>query len=120
MTDQGVANRRFPRYHAKVDVIIYLSTKVAQGHITQISRGGCLILPSLPSQPSPGVKMSFRLSEELPYINCKAEIVYNMIDKGTGIAFTEISQFNQDLITEFFNKQVAAEKPAGASPPSSG
>lgn len=120
MTDQGVANRRFPRYHAKVEVIIYLSAKTAQGRITQISRGGCLIFPPLPSQPSPAVKMSFRLDEDLPYINCKAEIVYNVKDKGTGIAFTEISQFNQELITEFFEKQLLAEKPAGTTPPASG
>lgn len=120
MTDQGVAKRRFPRYHANVEAILYLGPQTTKGQITQISRGGCLISPALPSQPSPAVKMSFRLAEELPYINCKAEIVYNVKDKGTGIAFTEISQFNQELITEFFEKQIASNMPAGNPPPASG
>jgi hypothetical protein len=82
-----------------------------QGRISQVSRGGCLIFPPLPPLQATDLKMSFRLGEDLPYINCKGEIAYNIQDKGTGIAFTEISLYNQDLITNYFERQLAAGKP---------
>lgn len=114
MAEEGVKKRKFARYRAGLDVTIYLSAKAIQARITQISRGGCLLFPPLPSQPTPGLKLSFRLAEELPPVNCKGEIVYSISDKGTGVAFTEISLHNQDLITEFFEKQLAAGKASSA------
>lgn len=114
MADEGIQRRRFPRYPASLEATVYLATGAIRAHITQISRGGCLIFPPLPSQPSPGVKLSFRLAEEKPYINCKGEIVYSVVDRGTGIAFSEISEHNLDLITEFYEKQPAAGKPLGS------
>ncbi len=114
MPPETVQKRRFPRYHTAVEVIVYQASDVLSGQITQISRGGCLIFPPLPPQPVPSVKISFRLNENMPFINCKGEIAYSVRDKGTGVAFTEISQYNQDLITEYFEKQLAAGKPAGA------
>lgn len=113
MADEGAAKRRFPRYHCALDLIVYLSTKAIQARISQISRGGCLIFPPLSAQPTPGLKLSFRLGGDLPYINCKGEIVYNVSDKGTGVAFSEISIYNQDLITDYFEKRLAAEPSAG-------
>ena len=110
----GVEQRRHPRYHTETEVIVYLGTGTVTGHISQISRGGCLIFPALPPQSNPAIRMSFRLSEELPYINCKGEIVYSITDRGTGVAFREISQYNQELITEFFEKRLSAEKATGA------
>jgi len=50
----------------------------------------------------------------LPSINCKGEIVYSISDRGTGVAFTEISLYNQDRITQFFEKQLAAQRPAAS------
>lgn len=114
MADEGIQRRRFRRYQASLNAMVYLPSGAVQARIVQISRGGCMIFPLLPSQPSPGIKLSFRLAEELPYINCKAEIVYNVVDRGTGVAFSEISEYNQDLITEFFEKQPAAEKSHGS------
>lgn len=113
MPDQGIQRRRYPRYPTSLEATVYLPAGALQAHISQISRGGCLIFPPLPSQPSPGIKLSFRLAEDVPYINCKAEIAYSVVDRGTGVAFTEISEFNQDLITEYFEKQLAAGKSPG-------
>ncbi len=48
--------------------------------------------------------MSFRLADDLPEIHCQGEILYSISDKGTGIAFTEISVHNQALITQYFEK----------------
>ena len=75
-----------------------------------ISRGGCLIFPALLDTEASQLKMSFRLAEDLPYINCKAQVVYNINDRGTGVAFTEISQYNQELITHYFERRLTAEK----------
>jgi len=47
-------------------------------------------------------------------INCKGEVVYSINDRGTGVAFTEISLYNQERITEFFEKQETTEKPAAS------
>ncbi len=113
MADEGSARRRFPRYHTGLDVIVYPGAKAAQGRITQISRGGCLIFPPLPPLQSPEIKLSFRLADDLPYINCVGEVVYSVSDKGTGVAFREISIYNQELITDYFEKRLAAEKSAG-------
>ena len=110
MPDEGIQRRRYPRYPTSLDAKVYLSAGALQAHITQISRGGCLIFPPLPPQPSPAIKLSFQLGEDIPSINCMAEIVYSIVDRGTGIAFTEISEFNRDLIREHFEKQSAAEK----------
>jgi len=41
------------------------------------------------------------------------EVVYSFEDKGTGVAFTEISIHNQDLITAHFTGQLAGEGQAG-------
>lgn len=113
MGDQAASRRRFPRYHTALDIVIYHGQRPLQGHITQISRGGCLVFPALPPLPTQSLRMSFRLGNDLPYINCKGELVYSLSDKGTGIAFTEISIYNQDQITDFFEKQTSAEEATG-------
>jgi PilZ domain len=105
--------RRFPRYSIKTEVTLYLASGALHGTITQLSMGGCLIFPALPQQPSPSLKLSFRLAPDLPYINCKGEIVYSIVDRGTGVAFREISAFSQELIAEHFEKLAAAEASPG-------
>lgn len=102
MPDEGIQRRRYPRYAVSLDATVYTTSAALQAHIAQISRGGCLINPPLPPQSSPGIKLTFRLSTDSPYVNCRAEIVYTIMDRGSGIAFTEISEFNRDLITSFF------------------
>jgi c-di-GMP-binding flagellar brake protein YcgR len=110
MPEDGIQRRRFPRYPASLDATVYLLSGALTAHITQISRGGCLIFPPLPPQSSPAIKLSFQLEDDMPSVNCKAEIVYSIVDRGTGIAFTEISEFNRDLIRSHFEKEPAAEK----------
>jgi len=73
-----------------------------------------LIFPPLPPLPSGQLRISFRLGGDAPYVNCKGEVVYSLEDKGTGVAFTEISIYNQDLIAKHFEKQLAGEGQAGA------
>lgn len=114
MGEGGIEKRRYPRYSCDLRVTVYMDSGVVQTRIPQVSRGGCLILPLLPSYRSPEVKISFALVEGDPPINCKGEIVYSVKDRGTGVAFTEISIYNQDRITEFFEKIRLAEKPAAS------
>ncbi len=110
MESPTAQKRRHPRYSADLEVIIYRQADAIRAHIAQISRGGCLIFPPLSDPAASQLKMSFRLAEELPYINCKGEVAYSITDRGTGVAFTEISQFNQDLITDYFERRLTAEK----------
>ena len=110
MPGEPPQRRRFPRYRAELAVTLYLSSKVAQGCIVNISRGGCLIFPPLAEEPSGGIKVSFSLGDGEPPINCKGEIVYTIQDRGTGVAFTEISVYNQDRITAHFEKPAAGGK----------
>jgi PilZ domain-containing protein len=95
--------RKHVRYRAGLDVLISDGSQAVQSRIIQVSRGGCLVFPT--TQPSTEVRLSFRLTEDAPPINCKGEVAYTISDRGTGIAFTEISLYNQDLITQHFEKQ---------------
>jgi PilZ domain len=113
MADDPQQRRRFPRYPIKMEVTVYLTSGALQSTITQLSLGGCLILPALPPQSSPSLKMSFRLSPDLPHINCKGEIVYSIVDRGTGVAFREISAYNLEMIAEHLEKLTAAERSPG-------
>ncbi len=97
--------RKHPRYRAGLDVLISDGSQALQSRIIQVSRGGCLVFPTIPPQPSAEVRLSFHLTEDAPPINCKGEVAYTISDRGTGIAFTEISLYNQDLITQHFEKQ---------------
>jgi PilZ domain-containing protein len=110
MQDADARHRRHPRYVADLEVIIYRPGDAIRARVTMISRGGCLIFPALADPTSSPIKMSFRLADELPYINCKGQVVYSINDRGTGVAFTEISQYNQDLITDYFERRLATEK----------
>jgi len=112
MPDEGVQRRRFPRYPSDLAVTVYMDMKVVQTRIPQISRGGCLIFPPLPPHHSAEIKLSFSLEDGLPSVNCKGEIVYTVNDRGSGVAFTEISLYNQERITSFFAKPPTAEKAA--------
>lgn len=112
MPDEGIQRRRYPRYPTSLEATVYLAAGAMEAHIVQISRGGCLIFPPLPSQTSPAIKLSFQLAGDMPSINCKAEIVYSILDRGSGIAFTEISEFNRDLIRDFFEAKTATKDPA--------
>lgn len=117
MAEQGAEMRRFPRYGASLDVTVYLGSGTARARIVQISRGGCLLYPPLESQENPEVRLSFRVADDLPDIHCKGEIVYSIRDRGTGIAFSEISQYHQDLITQYFDRALATRNSDDTKPP---
>jgi c-di-GMP-binding flagellar brake protein YcgR len=114
MPEQPVQRRRFPRYPVDLDLTVYLPSGTVKARLIQISRGGCLVFPPLPVQPNTEVRLSFQLVDGQPSINCKAEIVYSINDRGSGVAFTEISIHNQDRITEFCEKQLAPEGSSGS------
>ncbi len=106
MEEEPSGKRRFRRYPADLEAIVYQGGGTAEGRIVQISRGGCLLrLPPPPVAQGIEMRMSFRLGADLPSINCKAESLYYVADRGAGVAFTEISAYNQDLITNYFEKQ---------------
>ena len=108
MSGDPVQRRRYPRYRCELSVTLYLGSGIIQSSIVNISRGGCLLFPPFTPQGSPEVKLSFFLENGQPPVNCKGEVVYTIGDRGTGVAFTEISLFNQDRITAYFDKLAAA------------
>jgi hypothetical protein len=81
---------------------------MVQASIVNMSRGGCLVFPAFAAESSPEIKLSFHLDDGEPPINCKGEVVYSIQDRGTGVAFTEISVYNQDRITSYFERLAAA------------
>ena len=102
MTRGETQRRKFPRYYTELEVTVFHGSETFQGRINQISRGGCLIFPPLPIHEHRALKLSFRLALTLPPIHCIGEVVYTVNDKGTGTAFTEISSYSQDLISQNF------------------
>ena len=106
MEEESLEKRKFRRYPVDLETIVYQGGGTAQGQIVQISRGGCLLKmpPPVPAQELE-MRLSFRLHPDLPSINCKGDAIYYVADQGTGVAFTEISAYNQDLITSHFEKQ---------------
>ena len=109
MPEEGAQRRRHPRYLCDVAVTVYVDSTIIQARIPQISRGGCLIFPPLPAHKSPEIKLSMAFEDGLPPANCKGEIVYTIAARGSGVAFTEISIYNQDRITALFGKEPSAQ-----------
>jgi hypothetical protein len=105
MDGKSLQPRRFERYKVDLEVVIQGQGGPIPARITQISRGGCMVFPALPPQPTPFLRLSFRLSPELPPINCIGEIIYSIEERGTGISLAEISENNQDMISQHFGGQ---------------
>jgi c-di-GMP-binding flagellar brake protein YcgR len=99
--------RRSPRFRVNLDATVYVESATVRTRITSLSLGGCLVYPPLSPTPSTVIRLSFLLPDGATSINCKGEIVYTIHDRGTGIAFTEISQYHQERIAEFFEGQPA-------------
>ena len=103
---ESLEKRKFRRYPADLETIVYQRGGTVEERIVQVSRGGCLIKLPLPAvAQGMEIRLSFRLGADLPSINCKGEAVYYLAGRGVGVAFTEISAYNQDLITSYFEKQ---------------
>ncbi|SRR6266700_5921832 len=112
MEAHSAKHRRYARYDADLEVKVQQDDGAFGGRIIQISQGGCLIYPALPIELAPQVEVSFHLSDDFPSINCHGEIIYNIAEKGTGVALTGISESQQDLITQYFEARLAAQKQA--------
>jgi hypothetical protein len=97
--------RKFPRYNVNIVLIVYLNSETIKSKITNLCRVGCLVYPPLPALPSSELKLSFLLPDGSSRINCKGKMIYSIVNRGTGIAFTEISLYHQERIAEFFKKQ---------------
>lgn len=107
MAGESQEKRKYPRHRCDFAVTVYTGAGPISSTIVQISLGGCLIHPTLPAQPEPAIRLSFRLAEDMPPVNCKGEIVYSIADRGTGVAFTEISAFCKELIATHFEQRSA-------------
>ena len=106
MEEEFLQKRRFRRYPADLEAIVYQGGATSQGRIVQISRGGCLLdVPLAAAAQGLEIRLSFRLCADLPSVNCKGEVIYYIAGRGAGVVFTEISAHNQDLITSHFEKQ---------------
>ena len=114
MDDRSATHRRYARYDANLEVTVHQDDRAFGGRIIQISRGGCLIYPAFAMELKPQVEVSFHLSGDFPSINCDGEIIYNIAEKGTGVALTGISESQQDLITQYFEARLAAQKQANS------
>ena len=77
---------------------------MARRKITQISKAGCFVSPSIPNLSTDDVDLSFRLDETLNAISTKGEVVYAIYDKGIGIAFRGMSGSASSVMEDFFSK----------------
>jgi hypothetical protein len=105
MEDKFSQVRKYRRYPADLETIVYQGGETAQGRIVQISRGGCLIKLSPAVAQGVEMRLTIRLGADQPNISCTGEAIYYLDNQGTGVAFTEISAYHQDLITRHFEKQ---------------
>ena len=96
--------RRYPRYEADIPVCIITSGGETRRKITQISRAGCFVSPSIPNLLADDVDLSFRLDETLNEISTKGDVIYAIYDKGIGIAFKGIAESDGSTIESFFSK----------------
>ena len=104
LLENKAQKRRYPRYEADIPVSIITSEGETRKKITQISRAGCLISPSIPNLSADDVDLSFRLDETLNAISTKGDVIYAIYDKGIGIAFRGISESASSDIEKFFSK----------------
>ncbi len=105
LLEKKAEKRRYPRYEADIPVSIITSDgRETRRKITQISRAGCLVSPSIPNLSADDVDLSFRLDETLNAISTKGDVIYAIYDKGIGIAFRGMPKSASSVIEEFFSK----------------
>ncbi len=101
---ESVEHRQYPRYKARTLVTVtMLDGKIHQRSILNISGGGCLVSPPVLESAHAGGSVSFQVGETHVPIRADAEIIYTNYDRGTGIAFTQISEPNRKFIDSFFS-----------------
>ncbi len=104
LLEKKAHRRRYPRYEADIPVSIITSEGETRRKITQISRAGCLISPSIPNLSADDVDVSFRLDETLNEISTKGDVIYAIYDKGIGVAFRGMLESVSSDIEKFFSK----------------
>ena len=101
---ESVEHRQYPRYKARTLVTVtMLDGKTHQRSILNISGGGCLVSPPVLESAHAGGSVFFQVGETRVPIRADAEIIYTNYDRGTGIAFTQISEQNRKFIDPFFS-----------------
>ena len=110
MADQGLTEkepgrRQYRRYKTNFPATLTTDKGEFQTHIIQISRGGCLVFSSILLFTDPKVDLTFQLDEELPLFRTTGQIIYTIHNKGTGIAFSGLSEMERDAIVRFFSGQ---------------
>ncbi len=110
MADQGLTEkepgrRQYPRYKTNFPATLTTDKGGFETHIIQISRGGCLVFSSIVLYTDPKVDLTFQLDEELPLFRITGRIIYTIHNKGTGIAFSGLSEMERDAIVRFFSGQ---------------
>lgn len=75
-----------------------------QRNIINISEGGCLVSPPVLESAHAGGILSFHVGETHVPIRADGEIVYTNYDRGTGIAFTQISEPSRKFIDSFYSR----------------
>ena len=108
MADQGLTEkepgrRQYPRYKTNFPATLTTDKGGLETHIIQISRGGCLVFSSILLFTDPKVDLTFQLDEELPLFRITGRIIYTIHNKGTGIAFSGLSEMERDSIERFFS-----------------
>ena len=102
---ERVEHRQFPRYKAKTLVTMtMMDGQTHQRNIINISGGGCLVSPPVLESAHAGGILTFQVGETHVPIRADGEIVYTNYDRGTGIAFTQISEPSRKFIDSFFSR----------------
>lgn len=105
---ERVEHRQYPRYKARTLVTVtMLDGQILQRNIINISEGGCLVSPPVLESAHAGGTVSFQVGETRFPIRADAEIVYTNYERGTGLAFTQISEPSRKFIDSFFSRAEA-------------
>ena len=97
--------RRYPRYKTNIPVTLTTDKSKFQISIIQISRAGCLAFPPILHFTDPKVELTFQLDEGLPSFRTAGRIIYTVHNRGTGIAFSGLSEMGRDAIEKFFSER---------------
>ncbi len=105
----SIEQRKHTRFSLEVPAVIYTKFGERQGTmLQQISIGGCFT----GWEENIYAGDEFRLEIELPNKNrlplaCKA--IYRFENTGIGVTFSDISQFEQELVSKIIAKRLAIE-----------
>ncbi len=103
LTEQEPGRRQSARYKTNVPATLTTDKSEFQVNIIQISRAGCLVFPPILQFTDPNLNLTFQLDEGLPSFRTSGRIIYTIHNKGTGIAFSGLSEMERNAIERFFS-----------------